>query len=65
MVYFLRAFDLWRVVGEVLVDGEGEVKRAALVHSLVRLDCQREIKDVVWVRKGHFHRVPERELLQV
>ena len=39
MVNLLGAFDLWRVVWEILVDGEAEVEPSALVHSLVRLDC--------------------------
>ena len=39
VVNFLGAFDLWRVVREILVDGETEVEPSALVHSLVRLDC--------------------------
>ena len=39
MVNLLGAFDLWRVVREILVDGEAEVEPSALVHSLVRLDC--------------------------
>ena len=55
MVDLLRALDFWRVVGKVLVDGECEVEDPTLVHALVRLDGEGEIKDVVGVREGGTH----------
>jgi len=39
MVNLLGALDLWRVVREILVDGEAEVEPSALIHSLVWIDC--------------------------
>jgi len=65
VVDLLQALDLGRVVGEILVDGEGEVEGAGLVHALVGLDGEGEVEDVVRVGKAHLHRAAERELLQV
>lgn len=65
MVDLLAALDLWRVVREVLVDGESEGERAGLVHALVGLDGQREVLDVVRVGEGHFHGAWERELGEI
>lgn len=50
---------------EVLVDGEVEVENATLVHALIRFDAQGEVKDIVGVGKGHFHRVTESQLLKI
>ena len=65
VVNLLPALDLGRVVREVLVDGEGKVKGAALVHALVGLDCEGEVEDVVRVREGGFHGGAEGELGEV
>lgn len=55
MVDFLRAFHLWRVVREVLVDSERKGEDAALVHAFIRFDCQGKVKDVVRIRKVCVH----------
>jgi hypothetical protein len=47
MVDLLQALDLWRIMREVLVDGEAEVEGAGLVHALVRVDGQGEVENVV------------------
>jgi hypothetical protein len=65
MIDLLRAFDLRWIVGEVLVHDEREVEHTTLVHSLVWLDRQSEVEDVIGVGEGHFHRAPEGEFLQV
>ena len=65
MVDFLRALDLGRVVGEVLVHGEAEVEDATFVHALVRFNGQGEVEDVIGVGEGHFHRVSKGKFLQV
>lgn len=62
MVDLLRALHFRRVVGEVLVYGEGEVEDAAFVHALVWLDRESEIKDVIGVRKGRAHGGAEGEV---
>ena len=51
MVDLLRAFDLRRIVWEVLVDREIEVEAAAFVHSFVRFDGQGEVQDIIGVRE--------------
>lgn len=65
MVYLLRAFDLWWIMGEVLVDGEIEVKSAAFVHAFVGLDGECEVEDVVWVREFGLHCAAEGELREI
>lgn len=50
---------------EVLVNGEGEVEDAAFVHSLVGLDGECEVEDIVGVGEGHFHGAAEGEFLEV
>ena len=65
MVDLLGAFDLRRVVGEVLVDDEAEVEDAVLVHALIRVDGQGEVEDVVRVGKVCLHGGTEGELRQV
>lgn len=49
MVYLLRALYFRRVMREVLVDSEGEVEAAPLVHALIRVDRKSKVEDVVWV----------------
>lgn len=51
MVDLLRTLDLRGIVGKVLVDGKIEVEYASFVHSLIRLDCEGEVEDVVRVGK--------------
>lgn len=65
MVDLLHAFDLWRVMREVLIDSEGEVKETTLVHALIGLDGQSEVENVIGVREGHFHGISEGELMQI
>lgn len=65
MVDLLCAFDFRGIVWEVLVDDEGEVEDATLVHAFVRLDGEGEIEDVVGIREGHFHGTPKREFLEI
>lgn len=65
MIYLLRTLDLGRVVGEVLIDGKGEVESAALVHSLIRFDGQRKVEDVVGVWEMHFHGAAKREFGEI
>ena len=62
MVDLLRTFHLGRVVREVLVDGEVEVEGTILVHALIRVNAQREIEDVVLVRKFKPHGAAQGEL---
>ena len=62
MVNLLGAFDFRRIVGKVLVYGEGEVEDAAFVHALVRLDGEGEVEDVVGVGEGGAHGGAEREV---
>ena len=65
MIYLLRTLDLGRIMREVLVDGEGEVESATFVHSLVRLDRQDKVEDVVGVWKMHLHCAAKREFGKV
>jgi len=51
MVDLLRAFNLWRIMRKVLVDGEGEVKASPFVHAFIGLDRQRKVEDIVGIRK--------------
>jgi len=51
MVDLLRSLDLRWIMGEVLVDGKVEVEYASFIHSLIRLDCESEVQDVVRVGK--------------
>jgi len=55
VVDLLLAEDFGRVVREILVDGEGEGEAATFVHAFVRLDCEREVEDVVRVGKIGLH----------
>ena len=55
MIDLLRAFHFRRVVWEVLVDGEVEMKAPSLVHSFVGLNCEGEVEDVVGVGERGFH----------
>lgn len=59
MIDLLCAFDLWRIVREVLVDGEVETEAAAFVHSLIRFDGQGKVQDIIGVWKGCFHSAAE------
>lgn len=60
MVDLLCALDFWRVVWEVLVDLEVESEASALVHALVRVDCELEVEDIVGVGEVRLHRRAER-----
>lgn len=60
MIDLLRAFDLGRIMWEILVDGKVEVERSSLVHAFVGLDGQREVQDIVRVGKRGLHRFAER-----
>ncbi len=55
MVNLLRALDLWRVVWEVLVNGEVEPEATVLVHAFVGVDDQEEVELVVLIRVFYFH----------
>jgi hypothetical protein len=55
VVDLLFALDLWRLVREVLADGEGEVELAAFVEALVGRDGKGEIEDIVRVWEGSLH----------
>ena len=55
MIDFLRAFDFGRVMREVLVDGKGKVKSPILVETLIRLDREREIENVIGIREFGAH----------
>jgi hypothetical protein len=55
VVDLLFALDLWRLVREVLADGEGEVELAAFVEALVGRDGEGEIEDIVRVWEGGLH----------
>lgn len=59
MINLLSAFDLWRVMREVLVYCEREYKAATLIHALVRFDRKCKIKDVVRIRKCGLHRAAQ------
>lgn len=61
VVDFLFALDFWRLVGEVLADGEGEVKLASFVETLVGSNGEGEVEDVVGVGEGGLHRARQRE----
>jgi len=65
MIDLLGAFDLGRVMWEVLIDRETEVEYTTLVHALVRFNSKSEVENVVRIGKGHFHCVSEGELLKV
>ncbi len=65
MINLLGAFDLWRIVREVLVYGECEYKAATLIHALVRFDRECKIKDVIGIGKGSLHRAAERQFVQI
>lgn len=65
MVDLLRALDLGRIMGEVLVDDEVEMECTSFVHAFVRFDCEGEIEDVIGIREGYFHCTSEGEFLQV
>lgn len=55
MIDLLCAFDLWRIVREVLVDGEVEMEAAAFVHSLIRFDGQSKVQDIIGIWERCFH----------
>lgn len=55
MVDLLLTFNLWRIVGEVLVDNEGECEATAFVHAFVGFYAQDEVEDVVGVWEDGFH----------
>ena len=59
MIDLLCAFDLRRVVWEVLVDGKIEVEAAAFVHSFIRFDSQGEVENIIGVGEGCFHGTAE------
>lgn len=59
VVDLLRALDFRWIVRKVLVDLEVEVEAAALVHALVRVDCELEVQNVVGVGEVRLHRGPE------
>ena len=61
MVYLLRTFDLWRIMGEVLIDREAKMEGTAFVHSLVRFDGEGEVEDIVGVGEFGLHGAPEGE----
>lgn len=65
MIDLLRAFNFGGIMGEVLIDSEAKVEDTTLIHALVRFDGQGEVKDVIGVREGHFHRTSECEFLEV
>jgi hypothetical protein len=65
VVDFLHALDFRRVVGEVLVDLEVELEPAALVHTLVRVDGELKVEDIVGVREVRLHRRAEGQLFEI
>jgi len=65
VVDFLHTLDLWRIVREVLVDGEAEGEGAGGVHAFVGVDGEGEVEDVVGVGKGGAHCAAEGELGEV
>ena len=65
MVDFLHTFHFWRVVREVLVDGEAEGEGAGGVHAFVGVDGQGEVEDVVGVGEVRAHGRAEGELGEI
>jgi hypothetical protein len=55
VVDLLFALDLWRLVREVLADGEGEVELAAFVETLVGRNGECKVENIVRVREGSLH----------
>lgn len=55
MIDLLRAFDLGRVMREILVDGKSKVKRSGLVETLVRLDRKREVENIIGIGEFGAH----------
>jgi hypothetical protein len=65
MVYLLLAEDLGCLMRELLTDLESEVKLSALVHSLVWLDGEFEVQNIVGVLKCGLHRSGQFEFRQI
>lgn len=62
MIYLLCTFDLWWIVGKILIYSEAEVEGAAFVHAFVWFDGECEVENVIWIREFGLHRAAEREL---
>lgn len=65
VVDLLCALDLWRVMGEILIDIKRKVEDSTLVHAFVRFDTQSEVENVVGVGEVHFHCVSEGEFREI
>lgn len=65
VVDLLFALHFWRLMREVLADGEGEAELAAFVQALVGSDGEDEVEDVVRVREGSLHGTGKRELREI
>ena len=50
---------------KVLVDSECKVEASTLVHALVGLNREREVKDIVWIREVCLHRRAECEFGEI
>lgn len=65
MVYLFFAEDLGCLMRELLTDLEGEVELPALVHSLVRLDGEFEVQNIVGVFEDRLHRPGQLEFREI
>lgn len=65
MVDLLCALDFWRVVWEILVDLEVKFEAAALVHTLVGVNCEFEVENIVWVGEVRLHCRAEGQLFEI
>lgn len=55
MVDLLRTLHFRRVVRVIARDDKGELEGAALVHSLVRVNSEREVEDIIRVGEIRAH----------
>ena len=55
MVDLLLTLDFWGIMWEIVIDGETEMERSASIHALVRVNCEDEVEEIVWIRKGCLH----------
>lgn len=65
VVYFFFAEDLGCLMRELLTDLKGKVELPAFVHSLIRLDREFKVQNIVGVFEDRLHRPGQFELREI
>jgi hypothetical protein len=65
VIDLLRALHLRRVVREVLVDDKTEVETTAPIETLVGIDCEGEVEDIVRVWESCAHVITKGKLREI